>query len=118
VRELRKDPRARPLDESPVRVDIMGAGFLEVLVARDIGVGGVGVFVSHDFNGCDIDSEVELILKVGGARPFKTRGVIRHRGSQNALHFYGVEFVGLTAEQRETIAKYVDACLRVGRKVL
>jgi hypothetical protein len=118
VRELRKDPRARPLDEAPVRIDIMGEGFLEVLVARDIGVGGVGVFVPHDFHGCDIDSEVDLIVKVGGARPFKTRGAIRHRGSRGTSHFYGVEFVGLSPEQREIIGKYVDACLRAGRKVL
>ena len=95
----------------------MGDGFLEVLVARDISVGGVGVFVSHDFQGCDIDSEVDLILKVGSARPFKTRGVIRHQARQGSAHFYGVAFVGLTPEQRDIISKYVDACLRGGRKV-
>jgi hypothetical protein len=117
VRELRKDPRVRPLEGSPVRVDIMGDGFLVVLVARDISAGGVGVFVPHDFQGCDIDSEVELILKVGGARPFKTRGVIRHQVRVGSSHFYGVAFVGLSPEQREIVSQYVDACLRGGRKV-
>src|SRR5437899_2069920 len=33
----------------------MGDGFLEVLRARDISVGGVAVFVAHDFQGCSID---------------------------------------------------------------
>ena len=95
----------------------MGDGFLEVLVARDISAGGVGVFVPHDFQGCDIDSEVDLILKVGGARPFKTRGVIRHQVREGSAHFYGVAFVGLTPEQREIVSQYVDVCLRGGRKV-
>jgi hypothetical protein len=87
------------------------------LVARDISVGGVGVFVPHDFQGCDLNSEVDLILKVGGSRPFKTRGVIRHQARLGSAHFYGVAFVGLSPEQREIISKYVDTCLRSGRKV-
>jgi hypothetical protein len=117
VRDSRKNPRARPLDAAPVRVDIRGEGFLEVLVARDISVGGIGVFVPHDFHGCDLDSEVDLIVKVGTARPFKTRGVIRHRAQQGAAHFYGVEFVGLAPEQQEVVAQYVESCLRGGRKL-
>ena len=117
MREQRKDPRARPLDAEPVRIDIMGDGFLEVLIARDISVGGIGVFVPHDFNGCDIDSEVDLIVKIGTERPFKTRGVIRHGVRQGARHFFGVEFVGLSDQHRELVAAYVDRCLRGGRKL-
>ena len=36
---------------APVRVDIMGDGFLEVLRARDVSVGGLGIKVSRDFAG-------------------------------------------------------------------
>lgn len=117
MREQRKDPRARPLDAEPVRIDIMGDGFLEVLVARDISVGGVGVFVRHDFKGCDIDSQVDLIVKLGTERPFKTRGVIRHGVRHGAKHFFGVEFVELSEQQRELVASYVERCLRGGRRL-
>ncbi len=117
MREQRRDPRARPLDAEPVRIDIMGDGFLEVLTARDISVGGVGVFVRHDFKGCDTDSEVDLIVKLGNERPFKTRGVIRHGVRQGVRHFFGVEFVGLSEQQRELVASYVARCLRSGRKL-
>ncbi len=117
MREQRKAPRARPLDAEPVRIDIMGDGFLEVLVARDISVGGVGVFVRHDFQGCDIDSEVELIVKLGAERPFKARGVIRHGVRQGAKHFFGVEFVELGEQHRELVQGYVERCLKEGRRL-
>jgi c-di-GMP-binding flagellar brake protein YcgR len=91
----------------------MGNGFLEVVRARDVSVGGLSVFVPHDFDGCDIDHEVELILTLGNSRPFKTRAVIRHRSRGESKHFFGLQFVALTEEHRAAIERYVSRCTRV-----
>nr|PZN27449.1 MAG: hypothetical protein DIU78_05100 [Pseudomonadota bacterium] len=117
MRELRRALRVCPPPDAPVRVDVMGSGFLEVLFARDISVGGVGVFVPHDFVGCNTDNDVELIITIGSARPFKTRGRIRHRSHSETAHFYGIEFLDLRPEQRALIEDYVSSCSRRGREL-
>ena len=90
----------------------MGRGFLDVLHARDISTGGLGIRVPHDFEGCDIHSEVELIITLGRARPFKAMGAIRHHGRPGAEHIFGVEFLGLSPEQQQAVDDYVQACAR------
>jgi hypothetical protein len=93
-------------------VDIMGHGFLDVLHARDISVGGLGIRVSHGFANCDIDSEVELIVTLGRARPFKTTGSIRHHGTGERDQLFGVEFTSLSPEQLTAIESYIRSCRR------
>lgn len=94
-----------------MRVDIMGNGFLEVLNARDISVGGLSVFVRHDFEDCDLNSEVELIITLGHKRPFKAKGIIRHRSRGSDKHFFGIQFTELGPEHRASIDSYVAGCL-------
>lgn len=91
----------------------MGNGFLEVLSARDISVGGLGISVGHKFEGCDTDSEVDLILTLGRARPFKTRGIIRHTSKSGADHIFGVQFTALSPDHAKAIEAYVAT--RLGR---
>jgi c-di-GMP-binding flagellar brake protein YcgR len=95
---------------APIRVDIMGQGFLEVLAARDISVGGLGIRVPHGFEGCDIEGEVELIVTLGRARPFKARGAIRHASQSGSDQVFGVEFTKLAPEQRQAIENYIQTC--------
>jgi hypothetical protein len=102
-----------PADPSaPIRVDIMGEGFLDVVLARDISIGGLGIRVAHGFVDCDIDSEVELIITLGRARPFKTRGAIRHHSKTTCDTVFGVEFTGLSPEQLQAVEAYIRACRR------
>jgi len=103
---VQSDPSA------PIRVDIMGNGFLDVLNARDISRGGLGIRVPHGFEGCDINNKVELIVTLGRARPFKTKGVIRHYSKTAKDHVFGLEFIALAPEQVEAIEAYIQACLR------
>jgi c-di-GMP-binding flagellar brake protein YcgR len=90
----------------------MGRGFLDVLSARDISIGGLGISVPHGFAGCDIDSDVDLIVTLGRTRPFKARGAIRHHGRPGSEHVFGVEFSGLSPEQQQAIEAYIRTCLR------
>ena len=91
----------------------MGNGFLEVLSARDISIGGVGISVKHKFEGCDTNSEVDLIVTLGRTRPFKTRGIIRHTSKSGSDHVFGVQFIALAPEHRQAIETYVAS--RLGR---
>ena len=111
-RESRIHLRVHADPQAPVRVDIMGQGFLDVLNARDISVGGLGILVQHGFVGCDLDSEVELIVTLGRAAPFKTKGAIRHHGKTDRDRLFGVEFTSLSVKQHEAIVAYIELCLR------
>ena len=90
----------------------MGNGFLDVLNARDISVGGLGICVPHDFAHCDIDREVQLIVTLGRARPFMTKGTIRHHSKAESDHVFGIEFTSLTPEQLEAVEAYILVCSR------
>ena len=94
---MQTDPSA------PIRVDIMGNGFLDVLHARDISRGGLGIRVPHGFEGCDINNKVELIITLGRARPFKAKGVIRHYSRTARDHVFGLEVIALAPEQLEEV---------------
>ena len=113
----REHARVKPASGQPIEVHIMGDGFLEVLRARDISVGGLAVFVSHDFNGCDIDDPVDVIIKLGQERPFTVRGIIRHASRHANDHFFGVKFSNLSAEHMERIRRYVERRLAEGGAV-
>jgi c-di-GMP-binding flagellar brake protein YcgR len=110
--DSRRHVRVQADPSAPIRVDIMGRGFLDVLSARDISMGGLGIMVPHGFAGCDIHSEVELIVTLGRSRPFKTRGAIRHHGKPGSEHVFGVEFTALSSEQQQAVEAYIIACLR------
>jgi hypothetical protein len=92
----------------------MGDGFLEVLRARDISVGGLAVFVPHDYSGCDINDPVDVIVKLGQERPFTVRGIIRHASRHANDHFFGVKFTNLSADNTERIRRYVERRLAEG----
>ena len=92
----------------------MGNGFLEVLRARDISVGGVAVFVAHDFQGCSIDDPVDVIVKLGHEKPFTARGIIRHSSAAANDHFFGVKFVKISDDNLARIRQYVDRRLAQG----
>jgi c-di-GMP-binding flagellar brake protein YcgR len=106
----RKHLRVQADPSAPIRVDIMGNGFLDVLNARDISVGGLGIRVPHGFVGCDLHREVDLIVTLGRTRPFKAKATIRHY-NQNE-HVFGVEFSALSSQQQGEIETYIQSCLR------
>ncbi len=89
----------------------MGSGFLDVLVARDISAGGLGVMVPHRFDGCRIDDEVDLVVTLPGEKPFLARGRIVHR-TKTDREFFGIEFSKLDRAHRRRIRLYVKALRR------
>ncbi len=111
-RRSRDSDRVRPKRDHPVEVQIVGRNSIDVLNARDISVTGIGVYVPHRFEGCDIDAEVELVLTLPEQKPFVARGRIRHetrRGDSSS--FFGFQFLHLSSEQVDLLRRYVRSSL-------
>lgn len=92
----------------------MGAAFVDILPARDISLGGVGIQVPHRFQGCDLTPEVELLITLPGERCFLARGIVRHKRDEDGTLF-GVEFTQLGVSHRERLAAYVATLITLGR---
>jgi c-di-GMP-binding flagellar brake protein YcgR len=111
--ENRVFPRVAPDPGHPIEVQIMGDGFLEVVRARDISVGGISVVVPHQFAGCDLDTQVEVVVKLRGGKAFSVSGKIRHARD----NIFGIMFVKLAERDREKIMAYVAARQKEGGTV-
>lgn len=106
--DLSESTRLRLPRSERVEVQIMGPGFLDVVLARDISLGGVGVWVPHGFRGCDTSAPVELILTLPSRKPLRMRGTIKHRtAASEGAEFFGVEFIDLPVMHRKAIADYI-----------
>ena len=105
--ETWRKQRVVPLRLAPVEVQVMGRGSLDVLRARNVSTTGLGIFVSHGFEGIDLAQEVELVVTLPGRKPFLAMGVIKHvTESEEAQHF-GVEFTALAGSHRQALEQYV-----------
>lgn len=113
MRDKRKFLRVTPKAEAPIEIQIMGCQtlrgiFLEVLHARDISVGGIGIFVPHNFKGCDVSHQVELIITLPANPPFKAVGRVIHKNSTKDGGFFGVQFLKIGESAHRAIANYVS----------
>ena len=108
-KERRPAVRVHPLSSAPVEVQIMGPSSLDIVHARDVSEQGLGVFVPHQFAGCDLASELDLVVTLPGQRSFMARGVIKHVTSgAEPEGVFGVEFTGLSAQNRARLRAYVE----------
>jgi len=72
-------PRARPHPSDPVEIQLMSERFLDIFEARDISVGGAGIFVPYRFVGCAIKSPVDLVITLPRGEPFLAKGRVVHQ---------------------------------------
>jgi hypothetical protein len=98
--------RVIPDPQHPIIIDFVGENFIDTLKAKDIGQGGLSVFVPHQFDGCVINREIELVVTLPNTRSFKTKGMIRHRGESQGFYF-GVSFTHIERNDFETLKNYV-----------
>ncbi len=110
MHERRRYVRVTPEEGAPVRVDINGENFLDILCACDISEGGVGFQVEHCFTGCMIDKPVHFIVQLPPPvnALISAEGRIRHVAGQS----FGIEFEILTREARHNLFDYVHHRLR------
>lgn len=105
----RRNKRIKPPSSFPIEVQIMGTDSLDVLKANDISVSGVGVRVPHRFEGCNIHSEVELVITLPNCRPFLARGIIRHMTAvYRPNDLFGIEFTHISEVNLNHLRTYID----------
>ena len=95
-----------PDPQHPVIIDLIGENFIDVLRAKDIGEGGLSVYVPYRFDGCIIDREIELIITLPQVRSFKATGMIRHKGQKQDF-FFGISFMRVEGENLEKLQGYI-----------
>jgi hypothetical protein len=98
--------RVMPDARSPVRVNINGNDFIEVINAVDISEGGIRLSVKHRFEGCQVDRRSSFIgyLPTPVNKPFRFEGRITHVAAESI----GVQFTNLSAQARTLVRSYVD----------
>ncbi len=106
----RAAPRVQPSKAAGVEVQIMGEDHIDVLPAKDISVSGIGVRVPHKFAGCDLGTEVELVITLPGLRSFRAYGIIRHWTGSTSDHF-GVQFTRIDSRHVSAISSYIKEYL-------
>ncbi len=106
----RQHTRVEPTPRAPVRADINGEGFIEVLNVVDISEGGIRINVPHHFNGCHIEKPVTFIITLPApiSTHFKAEGHIKHVLNDS----FGVNFINLNKKSRTLIRRYIALWMR------
>jgi hypothetical protein len=107
--DRRRHMRVVPDPARPVEVQIMGPGFLEIVDALNVSVGGIGVFIPHGLDVEYLNKPVEVILTLPRCRPVHLRGIIRHLDGYSDPCHLGVEFARLTEAVQAALERFVAA---------
>jgi len=105
--EQRRHSRVEMVADAPVRIDIIGEDFIDVLSAVDISEGGLGLNVPHRFEGCNLDDLVSMIVQLPAPVDgyFSVMGRIMHVSNDA----FGAAFVGLPDMARQQIRAYISS---------
>ena len=105
-KHTRHKTRVIPDPQNPIMIDLIGENFIDILKAKDIGEGGLSVYVPYQFAGCIIDKEIELIITLPDIHSFKTMGLIKHKGEKQGFYF-GIAFTHIKGEDLKKLKSYI-----------
>jgi len=101
----RRHSRVTPALHFPIRVDVNGENFLDILHAKDISETGIGIRVPHFFSGCSIDKPVSFVISL--PEPcnalIKVRGLVKHSNSDQ----FGVRFTQIDQKSLRLLRDYI-----------
>ncbi len=105
----RRHVRVEAAAGAPIRIDLNGPGFMEVLNARDISISGVGIEVAHGFENCRVQQTVKLLVRLPAPvnANIGCSGQIRHISD---VHF-GILFTNLKPDHARLLRRYVASRL-------
>ncbi len=95
-----------PKQNQPIKVNINGENFIDIIHAIDISEGGVGLNVAHQFEGCEIKQQVSIIIDLplnNKKHCLQLYGRILHVSGQR----FGVAFTNISDENRKKIKRYI-----------
>ena len=98
--------RVMPDPENPLIIDLVGEKFVDVLRVKDIGEGGLSVYIPYQFNRCVINREIELVVTLPGAWSFKARGNIKHK-EETPGDYFGISFTHIEEQDMEKVKEYI-----------
>lgn len=109
----RKFPRVFPAANEVIEVQLMGLNFLDILNAKDISIGGLAIEVPHLFEGCDLNSPIQMILTLPGRNPLKLSGKVKRKVAAPEASLFGVEFSTLDAKAKYLIETYIQSRMQM-----
>lgn len=92
----------RIVPQESVTIDINGDDFIDIVVVKDISMGGVGINVRHMFDGCAIHNSVKLIVSLPNDT-FQTYAKIKYVNG----NFFGVEFENLCKKSKKVLRNFI-----------
>ena len=109
-KQRRVHVRVRPEPQHPIRVDVNGFDFMDIMYARDFSNGGLCVKVAHAFSRCHISLPMSLIVSIPEPvhRDMRLTGEIRHVEAD----IFGISFLDLSKQNRRHIRRYMLHRLR------
>jgi hypothetical protein len=100
----RIQPRYVPKDV--IVVEVMGEGFYDRCRVRDVSISGVSIFVPHSFEGCNIDTALDMFFTMPDKQSFKAKGLLRHLGISGRPYF-GIKILSFDGLGQEIWSNYV-----------
>jgi hypothetical protein len=109
--QIRDGIRIVPSHNEPIKININGENFIDILQANDISIGGIGITVTHGFKNCNLNAMVSFIIELPIDEKksiIKVQGVITHVSGNR----FGVAFKNLPEMSRFTIKKYIASKIK------
>ena len=109
--DRRQFVRITPATNSPVRIDINGEDFIDILTATDISEGGIGITVAHGFKGCTINKHVSFVIELPSTPKntlIQVQGKIKHVSGER----FGVSFFNISELTKDKIKNYLAERLK------
>ena len=102
--------RVSPEFHVPIKVDIVGADFIDIFYAVDISIGGIGIKVPHQFKGCKTERVVECRVSLPNpvSFSFHTQGKVIHINGDR----FGVSFYNLQEKTETHLDEYISYRLK------
>ncbi len=110
IKNKRRFFRIRPDVDAPVKVDINGDGFIEIVKAIDISEGGIRISVPHRFAGCHVDQPVSFIISL--PQPLNQHITLEGRIKHVRNDSFGVRFTHVDDRARATLRSYIGHWLK------
>lgn len=108
--EKRRTIRVTPEPDHPVHIDLIGNDFIKVTIAENVSKEGVGICVPHGFRGYNLDTLVDILVKLPGPidYSFSTTVKITHLQGNN----FGAQFESMEKEDRKNLHAYIEKQLK------
>jgi len=107
-KDNRKKIRVIPEQGENIRIDLAGSNFLDIVYAKNISESGLGIWVPHRFEGCDLNQEVNFSVRL----PPPIIHTFSFYSEIIAHNNFGVVFRGLSKKDQNYIRQYIQSRLK------